>query len=144
MRGVEGSGGGKIFFWGEGMYFVRIFSVHLYYQANFNFLNLKTMKAATMTRFDTRLSAEMKKLFEEAAELGGYKTLSEFVIYSVKLQAEKIMDKHNAILASEKDQKIFFDAIMNPGEPNDKLKAAAERYKKMTKKNELSHSSTKK
>jgi len=60
------------------------------------------MKAASTTRFDTRLSVEMKEFFEQAADLGGFKTLSEFVIYSVKLQAEKIVDKHNAILASKK------------------------------------------
>lgn len=91
------------------------------------------MKAATMTRFDTRLSAEMKGFLEQAAELGGFKTLSEFVIYSAKLQAEKIVDKHNAIIASTKDQEIFFDAITNPGKPNKKLKNAAERYNKMIK-----------
>lgn len=91
------------------------------------------MKAAAITRFDTRLSAELKELFEKAAELGGYKTLSEFVIYSVKLQAEKIIDNHNAILASKKDQEIFFKAIINSGEPNNKLKEAANRYKKIKK-----------
>lgn len=102
------------------------------------------MKAATTTRFDTRLSADMKTFFEQAAELGGYKTLSEFVIYSVKLQAEKIIDKHNTILASKKDQEIFFKAIMNPSKPNNKLKEAAERYKKMTRRDELSNSSIEK
>jgi len=44
----------------------------------------------------------------------------------------------------KKDQEIFFKAIMNPDEPNKKLKAAAERYKKTKKGNELSNSSTKK
>ncbi|WP_341841203.1 DUF1778 domain-containing protein [Chitinophaga caseinilytica] len=99
------------------------------------------MKAAAITRFDARLSAEMKDLFEQAAELGGYKTLSEFVIYSAKLQAEKIIDKHNEILASKKDQEIFFNAIMDSSEPNSKLKKAANRYKKLTRSNELSDSS---
>jgi uncharacterized protein (DUF1778 family) len=102
------------------------------------------MKTANATRFDTRLSAEMKDFFEQAAELGGYKTFSEFVIYSVKLQAEKIFEKHNTILASKKDQEIFFSAIMNPDEPNSELKEAAERYKKMTRRDELSNSSIKK
>ena len=44
------------------------------------------MKTASTTRFDTRLSAEMKELFEQAVALGGYKALSEFVIYTAKLQ----------------------------------------------------------
>lgn len=92
------------------------------------------MKAANMTRFDTRLSTEMKEFFEYAADLAGYKTLTEFVIYSVKVQAEKIVEKHNAILASQKDQEIFFTAIMNPDEPNVNLKEAAKRYKKTNRK----------
>ncbi|MFL5747763.1 MAG: DUF1778 domain-containing protein [Niastella sp.] len=89
------------------------------------------MKALEMTRFDARLSAEQKEYFELAANLGGYKTLSEFVIFSVRAQADKIIEKHNAILASQKDQEIFFNAIMNPGKPNKKLKEAATRYKKL-------------
>jgi uncharacterized protein (DUF1778 family) len=90
------------------------------------------MKSMGMTRFDARLSADQKEYFELAANLGGYKTLSEFVIFSTKAQADKIIEKHNAILASQKDQEIFFDAIMNPGKPNKKLKEAATRYKKLT------------
>jgi uncharacterized protein (DUF1778 family) len=102
------------------------------------------MKSASMTRFDTRISVEMKELFEYAAEVGGYKTLTEFVIFSVKQQAEKIIEKHNTILASQKDQEIFFKAIMNPQEPNTHLKEAAKRYKKLKQQNDLSDSSSKK
>lgn len=102
------------------------------------------MKATAMTRFDTRISAEMKALFEFAAEVGGYKTLSEFVINSAKQQAEKIIEKHNAILASQKDQEIFFQAIMNPQEPNIKLKDAAKKLKKLKQQNELPDKSAKK
>ena len=90
------------------------------------------MKWKGITKFDVRLSAEQKQYFELAANFGGYKTLSEFVIFSVRAQADKIIEKHNAILASQKDQEIFFDTIMNPGKPNKKLKEAATRYKKLT------------
>jgi uncharacterized protein (DUF1778 family) len=92
------------------------------------------MKASGMTRFDTRLSIEMKQYFEHAADLGGFKTLSEFVIFSVKAQAEKIIEKHNAILASQRDQEIFFNAVTNPGKPNEALKKAAARYKRLSNK----------
>jgi len=37
--------------------------------------------------------------------------------------------EHDTILASEKDREIFFDALMNPLGPNEKLCNAAERYK---------------
>ena len=81
-----------------------------------------------MARFDVRLSQEQKAYFEDAASLGGFKTLTEFIAYSLKFQADKIIEKHNAILISKKDQEIFFDALMNPPQPGDKLKKAAKEY----------------
>jgi uncharacterized protein (DUF1778 family) len=86
------------------------------------------MKELKMARFDVRLPQEQKTYFEDAAILGGFKTLTEFIAYSLKLQADKIVEKHNAILVSKKDQEIFFDALMNPPQPNDKLKKAAKQY----------------
>ena len=86
------------------------------------------MNTAQKTRFDTRIPKDQKDLFQHAAELGGFKTLSEFVIYSAKVQAEIIVRKHASILASKKDAKIFFEAIMNPPPPNAQLKKAAKKY----------------
>lgn len=37
-------------------------------------------------------------------------------------------EKNNSILASTKDQKIFFDEIVNPQKPNDALKNASKNY----------------
>ena len=90
------------------------------------------MKVET-ARFDTRLSKEQKELFEHAANLGGYRTLTEFVITSAQNKADEIVEKHRAILASKKDQKIFFDAILNPQLPSKKLNNAAKRYNKLVK-----------
>ena len=89
------------------------------------------MKTTDKARFDARLSKEQKELFEYAASLGGFRTLSEFVIFSAQQQADSIVEKHRTILASNKDRAIFFDAIMNPGVPGDSLKKAAKRYQKI-------------
>jgi len=88
------------------------------------------MKTDQKTRFDIRLAKDQKDFFEYAASLGGFRTLTEFVIYSGQQQATQIIEKHNSILASKRDQAIFFDAIMNPQPPNSRLKEAAARYKK--------------
>ncbi|PZR28518.1 MAG: DUF1778 domain-containing protein [Citrobacter freundii] len=88
---------------------------------------------AEMTRFDTRLPESQKEFFQYAANLGGYRTLSEFVIVSVQSKAEEIVEKHKAIIASAKDQQIFFDAIMNPPAPSRNLRAAVKKYNKQTK-----------
>ncbi len=87
------------------------------------------MKAIEKSRFDTRLPKEQKEFFEYAANLGGFRTLTEFVVATVQQQASKIVERHNTILASKRDQEIFFKAVINPQKPNDKLKKAASRLK---------------
>ena len=86
-----------------------------------------------MTRFDTRLSQEQKEYLEYASRLGGFKTLSEFILTSAKTYADQIIDRHEQILASAKDREIFFAALLRPSKPNAKLKAAAEKYNKHSK-----------
>jgi uncharacterized protein (DUF1778 family) len=76
-------------------------------------------------RFDARLTKSQKEFFELAARISGFKSLSEFVIHSTQQ-----VEKHNAILTSEKDRKAFFDALANPPKPNKSLKDAAKHYQK--------------
>lgn len=92
------------------------------------------MKTAEKSRIDARLSKEQKEFFEYAASVGGFKTLTEFVIVSAQTNAEKIIEKHDKILASKKDKEIFFNELLNPSKPNKSLKDAADRYKSMFKK----------
>jgi uncharacterized protein (DUF1778 family) len=87
------------------------------------------MNLSKTARFDTRWTNEQKEFFEYASTLGGFGSLTEFVFTSVQERAKKIVEEHNMILASDKDKKIFFDAIMNPSKPNKKLKTAAAKYK---------------
>ena len=87
------------------------------------------MKTKSEARFDTRLPKEQKEFFEYAATIGGFRTLTEFVVYSVQKRAEQIVKEHDKIIASNRDKKIFFDAMMNPPKPNKNLRKAAVRYK---------------
>ncbi len=86
--------------------------------------------AAAQSRFDTRLTRSQKNLIEEAAIIKGYKSLSEFVIHTMVEVSTPIIEKHNAVLASEKDKRIFFDALANPQKPNRALTRAAKHYQK--------------
>lgn len=90
----------------------------------YKFKIMKTLEA----RFDTRLPKQQKELFERAAMLGGYRTLTEFVIYSVQDKAKQIIDEHSRILSSEKDKEVFFNAILGESEPNRALTTAAKKY----------------
>ena len=80
-------------------------------------------------RFDTRLSKEQKAFFERAARLGGFRSLTDFVVLTVQKRAKEIIQEREWVIASQKDSEIFFDAITNPGKPNKNLYEAANDYK---------------
>ena len=85
-------------------------------------------RSANRARFDTKLPLEQKQFFEYAASLGGFRTLTDFIISSAQEKANEIIKQHNLIIASENDQKIFFEAILKEEEPNTALKNAAKKY----------------
>ena len=89
----------------------------------------KQLTLSEKARFDAKIPKAQKQLFEYAASLGGFRTLTDFIINTVQEKANIIIEEHNTILASEQDREIFFDALMNPPGPNQKLRNAAERYK---------------
>lgn len=82
-------------------------------------------------RFDTRLSLEQKLLFEKAAYLGGYKNFTDFVILTVQEKAIKIVEERERVVASQRDQEVFFNALMNAPKPNKDLLAAKDEYNKL-------------
>jgi uncharacterized protein (DUF1778 family) len=85
-------------------------------------------------RVDIRLRKEQKELFEETAQLGGFQSLTHFIISAVQEKAKLIMEERNTLLASKKDREVFFDALINSPKPNEKLKSAAKLYKQATRK----------
>lgn len=80
-------------------------------------------------RFNTRISKEMKELFDQAREIGGFSSLSDFVLVSATEKAKSIIMEHNKLTLSRQDSKIFMEALANPPLPNDKLKQAWAGYK---------------
>ena len=86
------------------------------------------MKTIEKTRFDTRLTKEQKEFFEYAASIGGFRSLTEFVLVSVEERAKQIVEEHNKIISSKRDQEIFFQAISEAPKPNEALRNAAVRY----------------
>lgn len=92
----------------------------------------KQSATSEKTRFDAKLTKAQKDLFESAARLGGFRTLTDFVISTVQERAKEIVEEHNAILASEKDAEVFFDALMKPPVANEALRKAAARHKELS------------
>ena len=82
-----------------------------------------------LSRFDTRLPIEQKLYFEKAAQLGGYRGLTDFIISTVQEKAKRIIYENEQIIASKQDSEIFFNAIISSSHPNEKLLNAANEYK---------------
>ena len=80
-------------------------------------------------RVEIRISAYDKRIFQKAQKLSGDKSFSSFIVRIVKEQSEEIVAKKDRIISSERDRKIFFDAVFGSGIPNQNLVEAAKRYK---------------
>lgn len=87
------------------------------------------MATKELSRLDLRIPRKQKEYFQHALEIGGFRSLTDFVISAVSEKAEAIMEKHNNWLSSENDRKIFFNALVNPPVPNDKLKQAMKKHR---------------
>ena len=87
------------------------------------------MATTVNDRIDVRISREQKELFKYASELRGFKSLTEFVVFCVKSEANKIINENDTMLKSIEDKKIFVNALLNPPVPNDKLIEAHLTYK---------------
>lgn len=58
-------------------------------------------------RFDIRLSKEQKAFFERAARVGGYRSLTDFIILTVQEKAKEIISEKEQLIASQRDNEIF-------------------------------------
>ena len=83
-------------------------------------------------RIEIRVSSKDKMIFRKAQKLSGDKSFSSFIVRIVKEQAEEIVAKNNRIIATERDRKLFFDAVFGNSKPNENLIEAAKRFKSKT------------
>jgi uncharacterized protein (DUF1778 family) len=79
-------------------------------------------------RIELRVSAEEKRLFQQAQKLHGDRSFSTFMLRIVREKSEEIIAQNDRILASERDRTLFFEAVFGDAEPNAALRAAAQRY----------------
>lgn len=81
-------------------------------------------------RITTRVSAQVKdKLLHAAGVVDA--TLNQFLIQAALEKAELIIQNERKMNLSLTDSSVFFDALENPPEPNEKLKKAAASFKEM-------------
>jgi uncharacterized protein (DUF1778 family) len=84
-----------------------------------------------LARLEARVSAPQKQLFERAAELTGL-NLSQFMIAALDEVARRTVRDRELMQLTAKDSRAFVAALLNPPEPNKRLREAARKFKSQT------------
>ena len=95
-------------------------------------------------RIDVRISREQKELIKFASDLSGFKSLTEFIVFCISKESNKIIIENNIILKSIEDKKVFLAAILNPPAPNAMLKKAQLNYNKFIEANGITNTGSRK
>jgi uncharacterized protein (DUF1778 family) len=82
-------------------------------------------------RTEARLLPEQKSRIEQAARLTGL-SVSDFIVQHADAAAIKTIQLHSCWTLSDRDRDVFLNAILNPPNPNERLKTAAKRYQTRT------------
>lgn len=79
--------------------------------------------AARVERLGFRVDEHTKDLIERAAYLERRK-LTDYCVSALADAARRTIAEHETLILSENDRTAFFDALVNPHEPNERLKGA--------------------
>jgi uncharacterized protein (DUF1778 family) len=90
---------------------------------------MTTQTQTKEARVGLRLPLELKKSWEQAAELEG-RSLSDVIIASMTDTVADIIEKHRLLHFSRASLLQMLDDLENPPLPNDALRRAAQDYKK--------------
>ena len=74
-------------------------------------------------RLGFRVDEPTKALIERAAELERRK-LTDFCMTALTEAARRTIAEHETIMLSERDRAVFFDTLVNPPAPNERLRRA--------------------
>ena len=76
---------------------------------------------------DSGVDEETKDLIERAADPSGRK-VSDFCVTALTEAARRTIAEHEMVL-SDRDRQAFFDALVNPPKPSERLKRALAEHK---------------
>lgn len=83
-------------------------------------------------RIDVRISKENKELIKHAAEISGFKSISDFIVYMTINEAQRMMEDEAQIVKSIEDKILIVETLLNPPAPNQELKSALDQYKDLS------------
>ncbi len=79
-------------------------------------------------RIEARVQPEQKSRIEYAASLRGT-SVSEFIIQNADAAAMKTIQEFATWEMNIADRDLFVKALLNPPEPNERMRVAVQRYK---------------
>ena len=85
--------------------------------------------ANRVERLGFRLDEETKDLIERAAHLSRRK-VSDFCVTALTDTARRTIAEHETLMLSDRDRKAFFDALVKPPEPSERLVRALAEHKR--------------
>jgi len=85
--------------------------------------------AARVERLGFRLDEHTKQLIERAARLERRK-LTDYCLAALTEAARRTIAEHETLTLSEADRKAFFNALIDPPEPAERLKRAMAEHKR--------------
>jgi uncharacterized protein (DUF1778 family) len=80
-------------------------------------------------RLGFRVDQPTKALIERAARLERRK-LTDFCMTALTDAARRTIAEHETLVLSDRDRAVFFDALVNPPEPNERLRRAFAEHKR--------------
>ena len=83
---------------------------------------------AKRDRMHLRVDTRTKRVLERAAAYEET-SVSGFVLANAVAAAERVIGTRETVALSTKDWELFYDALVDPPAPNEKLKGAARRYR---------------
>jgi len=83
-------------------------------------------------RLEARVTVSQKSLFQHAADLEG-RSLTDFMIDTLQEAAKRVIQEHEVLKLSLRDQNAFVEALFNPPVINEALLKAVKRHDKEVK-----------
>jgi uncharacterized protein (DUF1778 family) len=81
-------------------------------------------------RVEIRMTRAQKRNIERAASLRGT-SVTDFILNAVQPAATETIREFETLELRNEDRRVFVEALLNPPEPNEALKAAVARHRKM-------------
>jgi uncharacterized protein (DUF1778 family) len=82
-------------------------------------------------RLETRVTADQKRLIEQAAALQG-RSVTDFVLTSLQDAARRAIEEHQNLALSVRDSQAFVQALVEPARVNERLRDTVRRYRERT------------